>query len=346
MRLAVFVALVACHSAESNSPPATGSGSASAAPAVAAPKPKPPEEKQDYVPAEFKSGMSKWKDIGVYVDGQPAGFLSFGELPIGLKPVFVKDKVSAEKRAGTKDLGWRWAQQRFYRFSDYLVAIGIDLKKVKEVHVYASKFPESIVVTGKDLQSPAAKEFMFRFGGDIAGKVIPKVPPNFGNRRAPDKATSVMVYIDKKPPVLDQEQEAFILDGQKVLGVPYYGDPVRGGVRVYLDDKLVTIIKRQELDAKKARTAPDGELEWKLGDFFAAHGVDTSKVVEAYVIRGERRNEKLSKAELDADYFSAGSQAHGGVLLGDKRVRANSIAMHTRALAADELPQILPEEEP
>lgn len=341
MRFAVFVALVACHSAESNPPPAAGSGSAPAPVAV-----KPPEEKQDYVPAEFKSGMSKWKDTGVYLDGKPVGFLNFGELPIGLKPVFVKDKVSAEKRAGTKDPGWRWAQQRFYRFTDYLAAIGIDVKKVKELHVYASKFPESIVATGKDLQSPAAKDFMFRFGGDIGGKVIPKVPPNFGNRRGPDKATSVMIYIDKVPPVLDMEQEAFVLNGEKVLGVPYYGDPVRGGVRVYLDDKLATIIKRQELDAKKARTASDGELEWKLADFFTAHGVDTSKVVEGYVIRGERRTEKQTKAELDADWFSAGSQAHGGVLLGDKRYRANAIALHTRALAPDELPVILPEEEP
>ena len=46
-----------------------------------------------YTPAEFKSGMSKWRDVGVYVDGQPVGFLTFGELPIALKPVLVEDEV-------------------------------------------------------------------------------------------------------------------------------------------------------------------------------------------------------------------------------------------------------------
>ncbi len=357
--LAVLVAFAACRDAKGKDP-AIGSGSASAiavgsgsagsagsGSAVGSGSAKGiGSDDEAYVPAEFKSGMSRWKDCGVYLDGKPVGFLSFGEMPISLKPVWVKDKVSAEMRAGTKDLPWRWAQQRFYRFTDYLKAIGVDIHKIKEMHVYASKFAESIVVNKNDLLSPAADQFFFRFGGDITGKVIPKVPPKFGNHRAPDKAASVMIYIDKKPPVLNEEEEVFELDGQAVMGVPYYGEPIRGGVRIYIDDKLVTIIKRQELVAKTARKAPDGELEWKLADFLTAHGVDDGKVVEGYVIRDERRQEKLSKAEIDDLWFSAGSQAHGGVLLGDKRIKASVLAFHTRALAADELPQVLPEEEP
>ncbi len=350
--LALAIAVVACRDAKGKEPElghvasgsavAVGSGSGSGSGSAKSIG----SDDETYVPAEFKAGMSRWKDCGVYLDGKPVGFLSFGELPISLKPVWIKDKVSAEMRAGTKDLPWRWAQQRFYRFTDYLTAIGIDLHKIKEMHVYASKFAESIVVTKNDLLSPAAKDFFFRFGGDIGGKVIPKVPPKFGNHRAPDKVASVMIYIAKKPPVLNEDEEVFELDGQAVMGVPYYGEPIRGGVRIYIDDKLATMIKRQELDAKQARKAPDGELEWKLADFLTAHGVDDSKVVEGYLIRGERRQEKLSKDEIDAAWFSAGSQAHGGVLFGDKRLKASVIALHTRHLAPDELPQVLPEEEP
>ncbi len=101
----------------------------------------------EWVPAEFKAGMSRWKDTGVYVDGKAVGFLTFGELPIGLKPTWMKDKVSAEKRPGTDDPGWRWAQQRSYKFTDYLKAVGVDIKKVKQIHVYGPKFSETIIAT-------------------------------------------------------------------------------------------------------------------------------------------------------------------------------------------------------
>src|SRR5258708_4420973 len=74
-------------------------------------------DSSEYVPAEFKQGMSRWKDTGVYVDGKPVGFLTFGELPIACKPTWLKDKVSAEKRPGTDDPGWRWAKQRVYKFT-------------------------------------------------------------------------------------------------------------------------------------------------------------------------------------------------------------------------------------
>jgi hypothetical protein len=127
--------------------------------------------------------------------------------------------------------------------------------------------------------------------------------------------------------------------------VPYYGEPLRGGVRVYLDDKLATIIKRQDLDVKKATKTPDGELHWSVADFLTGSGVDTSKLVEAWVIRDERRTEKIAWADLQKMTFSAGSKAHGGVMIGDKELRANVIALHTRPIAPDELPKILPEEE-
>jgi hypothetical protein len=63
------------------------------------------------------------------------------------------------------------------------------------------------------------------------------------------------------------------------------------------------------------------------------------------VIRDERRKEKIPFTELAQMGFSASSQAKGGVLLGDKKIRANSIALHTHAVKDSELPVILPEEE-
>jgi hypothetical protein len=302
------------------------------------------QQDSEWTPAEFKQGMSRWKDCGVYLDGKPIGFLTFGEIPITLKPTWVKDKVSQNKPADCPECpAFKEAQQRFYKVTDYLKAMGIDVRKVKELHMYGPKLSQSVVATGKDLQTKLADKFMFRFGGDVGGKVLPWVPEGFGNGKTPDKISGVMIYIERKPPTVNRE--GIELDGKPMTGVPYYGEPIRGGVRTYLDDKLAAIIKRQELDPKKATQSADGELHWPFGDFLKTKGVDTSKVVEGWVIRGERRKEKLPWTELEKMAFSASSQTKGGVSLGDTNVRANAIALHTRPIKDSELPVVLPEEE-
>ncbi len=298
---------------------------------------------EEWVFGDHKSGGGRWKDTGVYLDGRPIGFLSWGELPIALKPVWVRDKIGTNKRAGTNDPGWRWGQQRFYRFTDYLKAVGVDVKKVKELHVYGPKFTNSIVATGKELQSPLAKDFLFQFGSSVAGKAIPRTPDGFGSGNAPDKIAAVTIYIEKEPPKL-VEQVGFVLGNDPQYGIPYFGDPIRGGIRIYLDDRYAAIIKRQDLDPAKAIKGPNGS-SWSLPALLEAQGVNTSKVVELWVVRDGRRAEKLSKDELASLTFRANPAAKGGVLLGDKAIRANVLALHTRALKQDELPYVTPDDE-
>ena len=72
------------------------------------------QKDSDWVPKEYAGGMARWKDTGVYVDGKPLGFLTWGEMPIGCKPSWLKSKVSADKRYGTSDPGWRWERKRYY----------------------------------------------------------------------------------------------------------------------------------------------------------------------------------------------------------------------------------------
>jgi hypothetical protein len=127
--------------------------------------------------------------------------------------------------------------------------------------------------------------------------------------------------------------------------VPYYGEPIRGGIRVYLDDKLAAIIKRQELDGKRAVKSPDGTLTWKLVDELKLQGVDTSKVKEVWAIRDELRHEHWTGEELATMTFAANAQAKGGVLLTDAHVRANTIALHTRTLKPEEIPAPTPDDD-
>lgn len=300
--------------------------------------------KDEYVPAEFKAGGSKWKDVGVYVDGKPMGFLTFGELPIGLKPTWVEERASAEMRPGTNDPDFKMVRQRFYRFDDYLKAIGVDLHTVKELHVYGPKFTETNISTAKELLSPRAKDFTFRFGGNTSGKPIPHIPDNFGNDRAADKIASVMVYVKKKPPTLIPGQ-GFELDGVRQEGVPYFGEPIRGGVRVYFDDKLAAIIKRQDLDAKTAAKDESGELVWKLADVMKAQGLDMKKAAELWVVRDELRAEHFTRDTFMDMTFAASSQQKGGVLLGPKKIRANVIAFHSKPVKEADLPRPTPDDD-
>jgi hypothetical protein len=302
-----------------------------------------PDDAGDYVPKEYGAGMSRWKDTGVYVDGQPRGFLTFGELPIGCKPTWDRIKTSAEKSKPSEP-GWKWGRERHYRFTDYLRAIGINPGTVHELHVYGPKLTETLIATGRDLVSPAANQFWFQFGGITEGKALPHAPSGFGHGRIGDKITGIMVYIKKQPPTLTDE--GLFLDGVEQLGVPYYGEPVRGGVRVYLDDKLATVIKRQDLDPKQAPTrGADGQPRWGLADFLTRHGVDISHVAELWTIQGDTRGAKFSHGELAGLTFQASSQSRGGILLGDKEVVANAIALHSRPVKPSDMPVPLQDDE-
>lgn len=347
--LAVLALLVGCKDQSRNAPapPTESAGSGTAASGSAAtPSDSGVPSPSDYVPNEFKAGMARWRDTGVYLDGKPIGFIQFGELPVTLQPTWVKDKVSVDKPADCpieKCPGWKWSKHRTYRFTDYLKAVGVDIRSIKMMHVYGPKLSETIVVTGRDLASKTASEFSFRFGALVSGKPIPHVPPGWAHLRSPDKMTGVMIYVTKKPPKVTRD--GIELDGVPQTGVPYYGEPVRGGVRIYLDDRLAAIIKRQELDVARAQKGQDGELYWSFAEFLTGHGVDTSKVVEGWVIRDDRRHEVIPWEKLTAMQFSAGNRAQGGVLLGEPGVLANAIALHTRHIAKNELPAIEPDEE-
>ncbi len=297
----------------------------------------------DYVPAEHKSGASRWKDTVVYVDGQPRGVLTFGELPVPLEPAWIPEQKPAEIRPGSNDPGFTWIKKRRYRFTDYLKAIGVDVAKVQAIHVYGPKFTDSIVATGKELRSKDGRELTFRFGADVGGKAIPSAVEGFGNGRSPDKISSVMVYVKRKAPTLIPN-DGFYLDGEKVVGVPYYGEPLRGGVRVYLDNALVAVIKRQELKPELAEKLPDGTLRWKMHDFLKSVGVDDKGVTQAWVIRDERREEQLPAEEVAQATFEAASQAHGEILLGKEKLRAQAIALHRKPVTKADLPVILDDE--
>jgi hypothetical protein len=287
-------------------------------------------------------GMNKWRDTGVYVDGRPVGVIDFGELPIGLKVTWKAEEHSIEFDYGYTGPRTRISYERRYKVIDYLKAAGVDVSKIKEIHLLGPKPTSVVIASGKELRSKKGQELMFRFGGSTGGKAIPVIPEDFGNGKHGDKLAAVMVYINKKPPVL-VEDEGLQLDGKDVDGIPYYGEPMRGGVRVYANDLLQMQLKRQGLRDLPADVGSDGKQQWKLWKVLEARGIDTTKIAEGWVIADERRKQKFSRAELEQLTFEMNDRNE--ILVGPAKIAANALALHDHALKPDELPQIRPGEE-
>lgn len=293
-------------------------------------------------------GAKKWRDSTVYVDGRPVGVLTFGELPIALKPTWLEEKASAEIEPGSHSSGFKMVKVRRYVFTDYLKAVGVEVGEVREIHVYGPKFTDTIVATQADLKKQG-KDFLFRFGSEVGGKPIPVVPAHFGNGRSPDKISAVMVYIKKQPPKLVWNV-GLELNGKIITDVPYYGEPMRGGIRVYQDDRLAFVIKRPLLRmTDPVGTSPAGAPRYSLWNILKEQEkeqeIDTSKIVEAWVVRHERREEKLSREELEKITFEMAQKGQNQITLVGSGKIAQVIALHSKAVRPDQLPQILPDEE-
>ena len=175
------------------------------------------------------------------------------------------------------------------------------------------------------------------------GKPIPSCTPKAKRIRCPDQLTAVTVYLEREAPI--RKDNDFILNGEPIYHIPYYGDPIRGGVRVYLDGRLVTTIKRRKLtDESIAVQTPDGESQWKFIAFLKSQGVDTTGVQEGWLISKNRRVKRIGVNELSDATFVAVAQRSGVILFGEAKTPTQAMALHTKPLKKEDLPVILPHE--
>ena len=178
---------------------------------------------------------------------------------------------------------------------------------------------------------------MFRFGAITGGKPIPVVPDSFGNGVMPDKMGGVMVYIDKKPPVLVQD-EGLELDGKLVDGVPYYGDPMRGGVRVYVDDRLSVALKPQSLDEfpSERRARRDEALEARARCSSRTASI-CRRSSSTWLIADERRKQQAHARRARHGTSRSIPSARTRSSSVTPSCAASALALHSHALSPSEL---------
>jgi len=284
-------------------------------------------EDAKWVPGEYKAPRRQWRDTGVYVDGVPVGVMWFGELPERLEPVWLETVADVDFKPGDPGPHEKIIKERRYRIAEYLEALGVDLSKAKEVHIYGGKgWPA--VLKAKDFLA-FRDTLYFAFGRETSGKPLIYIPEGLEINTSFDHIAAIAVYIDKKPPKLRDDGD-LELDGKLVDDIPYFGEPLRGGVRVYLDDRLATTIKRRKLEgAEKLAEKGEGDtLRWKLLPYLQAQGVKTDGIVRADIIFDERRTQRLDRADLEKMTFQANPQSSGQISFGDG-IPVQALALHT-----------------
>ncbi|HTM21336.1 MAG TPA: hypothetical protein VL172_12535 [Kofleriaceae bacterium] len=274
----------------------------------------------------------KWRDSGVYVDGAPVAVMWFGELPVKLQPVWKDEIELLDFKPGDKGPRERHIKIRRYRIAEYLEALGVDLRKVQEIHIYApSGYPG--IISGAELRR-VRKDLMFAFGRETTGKPLIYFPGDIKINTTFDHIGAIAVYIDKKAPTFTEDED-LLLDGKSVYGIiPYYGEPLRGGIRVYKDDRLAFTIKRKKLQESLslATKGPDGELRWNLFQFLEARGVATRDLVAAETVERDLRGVRLDRGALEGAWFTAHPSASGQILLGAEHTPVEALMLYSRPL--------------
>jgi hypothetical protein len=289
------------------------------------------------VPGSHNSGMNKFKDPAVYLDGIPIGMLTFGEMPLPLPVTWYEEKAAVPFGPGHKGPKHRLVRRRRYRWEDYFKALGVDLATITEMHIYGGgRRAAAVIVKGEEISRDG---FTFRFGADVWGKPLPACPPNFGDGKCPDQIKFVTLYSKREPP--KREGGYFFLNGERVRDVPYYGEPLRGGVRVYLDGPLRAVIKRNRLVASAVEPeGAAGKERWNLFAVLREQGLDTDRIKEAWVIHRGRRVRRIERSELLTATFSAGQAGSGEILLGKGDIPTNALALHSVPLDPKDLPTL------
>jgi hypothetical protein len=151
-----------------------------------------------------------------------------------------------------------------------------------------------------------------------------------------DRYAAVSVLIDKPLLKLDEHNNPFI-DGVEISGIPYHGTPERGGFRVYVDNKLAMVVKRNELGATGRVT----NERWDLKTLLEAHGVKARPVAGDLVLAKDlhvQHRDRLDAAYVQDLELGVNAQASGTMLVGKDDRPATALHLYTKG----HVPPVLP----
>jgi hypothetical protein len=309
---------------------ASCSKTAPTASAQPAPGPRPPVAQAPAVPppadgrhGDGKTSGGQFRESAVYLDGKARGVLRVSELPPGLEPF---------KFPEIDDLD----VARYYKLSDYFAKVGIDVARIKEMHVYGSH-DRVAVITGDEFRAEKDR-VIFDFTQQVTGKPRARWAQTHALRHHPmvDVILGISVYQDKTPPTYEHGE--LMLDGQAVEGIPYVEDGIPKGTRVYVDGKLTGWVRRKTLPDKLIAPGSDRvHAQFSTDAFLTYVGADArgAKSIDFYANDSlVDRVDGHAWGQAKKDFvFDLPNRSHGQVhesFPGDRAARISSIEVFVR----------------
>lgn len=235
----------------------------------------------EQAPAQAPVKQPRWSDATLYVDGNPTAVMRIYELPPALKTVAVKTSHGVEDR---------------YLFADYLAAIGVDVSKVRAAHFYGSR---TVVVDGDQLRTHA-KSFGFHYTDSDRGKVVMDFAHGMRLNTSIDILANVAVYVTKEPPQYVRAPSGGYLafsDGKPVEGIPYAPEEQLKGTRVYVDGKLVSVVKRRLLPNSIVVGELGSNSEFSVCKYLESVGAKTDSVSAVDFLSDDDLVERVSGSD-------------------------------------------------
>jgi hypothetical protein len=293
---ALLVGAACSHRAKQPAPAAAVLAAATVAPATTTP-----------APAVTVHGIRRLArpDVPVYVDGKQVGVMTYGELPPSMKTV-VKP-------------GDETADERYYRLTDYLKAVGVSTNAIKAIHFKGST-NRIMSVTGTELRADRGR-YLFDFSLKDTG--LPREGwslAGLSNTTWVDYVHAVYVYANAQAPKIDPKHHCYWSeednDCQSVA--PYSGGDIAKGTRVYEDGKLLGYVKRRRIDDSMiVGKKDDGTVTYSLAAAVASFGADLAKATTVELLSGDhvvaRATREQWLAKQPAMYFILPKHGHGKV---------------------------------
>lgn len=268
----------------------------------------------------------RFGDAGVYADGKPLGILRYFELPptLSVRPQKLSDGREVPR----------------YRIAEYLESVGVDLAKVKELHLQGGRSRASII-PGSELRK-YRNELLFSFTRGDGGKARVEWPDAaIDVNTTIDTIVSMSVYLELQPPRFDTKRRAFLDETGKPFEAIPYTKPEESlrGTRVYIDGKLTGSVKRKRLpDSVLADSYTPQKPRFSIDKYLAGSGVDTTKLVGFAVVRGDglvaRLDGEAWKKAREKAEFSLAPGSEGRIIVHLPKPDGSETALPASALLA------------
>lgn len=264
----------------------------------------------------------RFREAAVYLDGVPKGVLKHSELASDFLPTM-------EKRPSNTEFP-------VYSLVQYLRSIGVELPKIRELHLYGGR--RVCIIAGDEVrrQKDALK---FSFSRGDSGKPRMEWPTHRIEMNSTiDIVQGIVIYQEKIPPRLDRSIGALTFDdGKPVEGIPYVPEEqIIKGTRLYVDGRLAGAVKRKQIPSTFQVAGSDAHPSFHLVPYLESLGTSLKRLKTIDFVAGEdtvaRYDAASWKAVADGLVFSLPRRNQGQILVRFDRPDSPSVTSKVSAI--------------